>query len=292
MKSLIILNPVSSGGRAAEMRGILENILQELNIDYHIHVSKNPSDVADTVKANIDRFTNFISFGGDGTLHGIANVLAKTDKNIGCIPVGSGNDIARNLDLPFDLKKSCIAIKNSIIKRIDLGLINKKYYYLGVSGAGFDSVVTDLANNTKFPFRGPAKYKYAVYQTLLTYRPKNFHIKFNGTSLSVDCMFAVVGNMKMYGGGMKITPGASHEDSMLDLCIIQKMSKLHFIKTFPLVFEGKHLNDPFVKSYQAESIEIDSDYNFSVYADGEYICKLPARYDVVPKALNFIVPEK
>ncbi len=292
MKSLIILNPVSSGGKAAGMRDMLENILQELNIDYHIHVSKSPGDVTDTVKANIDSFANFISFGGDGTLHSIAQVLAKTDKNIGCIPVGSGNDIARNLYLPFDIKKSCVTIKKCIVKRIDLGLINNKYYYMGVSGAGFDSVVTDLANNTKFPFRGPAKYKYAVYQTLLTYRPKKFHIKFNGTSLNIDCMFAVVGNMKMYGGGMQITPGANPEDSMLDLCIIEKMSKLHFIKTFPLVFEGKHINDPLVKSYRAESIEIDSDYNFSVYADGEYICKLPARYSVVPKALNFIVAQK
>lgn len=292
MKSLIILNPASYGGRTAGMRGTLENILQKLNLDYHIHVSKSPNDVADTVKANIGRYTNFISFGGDGTLHSIANVLAQTDKNLGCIPVGSGNDIARNLALPMDMEKSCIAIKNCIIKRIDLGLINKKYYYLGVSGAGFDSVVTDLANNTKFHFLGPAKYKYAVYKTLLTYRPKKFHIKFDENSINVDCMFAVVGNMKMYGGGMKITPDASPEDSMLDLCIIEKMTKLHFIKTFPLVFEGKHINDPFVKSYRSESIEIDSDYNFSVYADGEYICKLPAKYDVVPKALNFIVAKK
>jgi len=289
MKSLIILNPTSSGGKTVEIRGMLEGILQELGLDYHLHVSKSPGDVTETVRSNLDRYTNFISFGGDGTLHSIANVLAGTHKNAGCIPMGSGNDIARNLDLPLDLKESCIAIKNCVTKRIDLGLINKKYYYLGVSGAGFDSVVTDLANNTKFPFQGPAKYKYAVYQTLLTYRPRKFYIKFNEIRKEVDCMFAVVGNMKMYGGGMQITPAASPEDAILDLCIIEKMSKLHFIKTFPLVFEGTHINDPLVKSYRSESIEMDSDYNFSVYADGEYICKLPVRYDVVPKSLSVII---
>jgi len=289
MKSLIILNPASSSGKTLESRSVLEGTLKKFGIEYSLHVSKSSEDVINTVKANIDNYTNFISFGGDGTVHHIANVLVGTDKNLGCIPMGSGNDIARNLGIPLDIRLCCLAIKNCVIRRIDLGLINKKYYYLGVSGAGFDSVVTDLANNTKFPFKGPAKYKYAVYQTLLTFKAKKFFIKSDDIAETVDSMFVVVGNMTTYGGGMKITPKANPEDSMLDVCIIKKMSKIHFIKTFPLVFEGTHINDPFVKSIRAKSVEIDSEFNFSVYADGEYICKLPARYDAVPKALNFII---
>ena len=101
-------------------------------------------------------------------------------------------------------------------------------------------------------------------------------------------MFLVLGNMTMYGGGMKITPKADPADGILDLCIIKRMSKIHFIKTFPLVFEGLHINDPFVEYLKVTSLEVDSEYNFSVFADGEYICKLPARYEIIPKTLNFI----
>ncbi len=289
MKYLIILNPTSQHGKAFELKGSLESTLKNLELDFTFHVSSSAADVVETVKKNIDKYTNFISFGGDGTIHSIANILVNTDKNIGCIPMGSGNDIARNLNIPLEMETACRALKTCRIKRIDMGLINSKYYYLAVSGAGFDSVVNDLANNTKFPIKGPAKYTYAVYKTLLTYSSKKFHIKYDGVERTIDAMFLVVGNMASYGGGMKITPNASPEDGILDVCIIKRMSKLHFIKIFPSVFKGEHIADEFVEYFQAENVEIASDYNFSVFADGEYMCKLPAKFEVVKKSLNFIV---
>lgn len=88
---------------------------------------------------------------------------------------------------------------------------------------------------------------------------------------------------------MKITPNADPEDGILDVCIIKRMSKLHFIKIFPSVFKGEHVNDSCVEILKAENVEIDSEYNFSVFADGEYMCKLPAKFEVAKKSLNFIV---
>lgn len=289
MKSLIILNPSSNGGKAIAALQELEETLKHFKIDYTIHISKSSDDVKDTVGKGMENFSSFISAGGDGTIHTIANILAGTDKNLGCIPMGSGNDISKNLGIPADFKTCCRIIRDCNTRRIDLGLINNRYYYLAVSGAGFDSVVNDLANNTKFPIKGPAKYTYAVYKTLITYRAKKFFIKYNGISRTLEAMFCVAGNMPTYGGGMKIVPEADPSDGILDICVIKKMSKIHFIKTFPSVFEGNHINDPFVECFKTKSFEIDSEYNFSVFADGEYICKLPARYDVAPRALNFIV---
>ncbi len=289
MKYLIILNPTSQHGKALELKDSFVSTLSSLGLDFTLHISSSPADVIETVKKNLDNYTNFISFGGDGTIHSLANILVNTNKNLGCIPMGSGNDIARNLNIPLEMEAACQVIKDCHVKKIDMGLINGKYYYLAVSGAGFDSVVNDLANNTKFPVKGPAKYTYAVYKTLITYRSKKFHIKYDGTERTVDAMFLVVGNMASYGGGMKITPNANPEDGILDICIIKRMSKLHFIKIFPSVFKGEHITDAFVESFRAENVEIDSDYNFSVFADGEYICKLPVKFEVAKKSLNFIV---
>ena len=289
MNYFIILNPTSQHGKAFELKDSLVSTLNNLGLDFTLHVSSSPADVIETVKKNLDNYTNFISVGGDGTIHSLANILVNTDKNLGCIPMGSGNDIARNLNIPLEIENACRVLKDCHVKKIDMGLINGKYYYLAVSGVGFDSVVTDLANNTKFPVRGPAKYSYAVYKTLVTYRSKKFHIKYDGVERTVDAMFLVVGNMASYGGGMKITPNADPEDGILDVCIIKRMSKLHFIKLFPSVFKGEHITDAFVESFRAENVEIDSDYNFSVFADGEYICKLPVKFEVAKKSLNFIV---
>ncbi|MBM3709771.1 MAG: YegS/Rv2252/BmrU family lipid kinase, partial [Actinobacteria bacterium] len=222
MKNLIILNPASFRGKTVERKEELEELLKKLGMNYKIHISKGTDDITQTVRKNIDNFTNFISFGGDGTLHYIANVLAGTDKNVGCIPMGSGNDIARNMQIPMDIEKCCLILKNPKIKKIDLGLINRKYYYLAISGTGFDSVVNDLANNTKFPLKGPAKYKYAVYKTLITFRSKTFSFKYDGNERNLDAMMLAVGNMTTYGGGMRITPEADPTDGILDLCIIKR----------------------------------------------------------------------
>jgi diacylglycerol kinase (ATP) len=292
MKYLIILNPTSQHGKALELKDKLVSTLKGLDLDFTLHVSNSPSDVTETVKKNLDNYTNFISFGGDGTIHSLANILVNTDKNLGCIPMGSGNDIARNLNIPLEMEAACQVLKNCLVKRIDMGLINSKYYYLAIAGAGFDSVVNDLANNTRFPIKGPAKYTYAVYKTLITFRSKKFHMKYDGMQRTVDAMFLVVGNMASYGGGMKITPDADPEDGILDVCIIKRMSKLHFIKIFPSVFKGEHVKDSCVEILRAENVEIDSEYNFSVFADGEYICKLPVKFEVAKESLNFIVGAK
>lgn len=292
MKSLFILNPASQHGKALEFKDKLEETLHNYGINFNMHVSSSPRDIEDMVRDNLKAYDNFISCGGDGTIHNLANCLVATGKNLGCIPMGSGNDIARNLGIPLDMEKAAAIINDGHIRELDMGRINGKYYYLAVSGAGFDSVVNDLANNTKFPLKGPAKYTYAVYKTLITYRSKKFYIKYDGQEKTLDSMFMVVGNMDSYGGGMRITPNADPEDGILDVCIIKRMSKIHFIKVFPSVFKGEHISDPFVEYFRANEVEIDSDYNFSVFADGEYICKLPAKFEIAKKSLNFIAPKK
>ena len=290
MKTLVILNPNAAGGRSLEKKDKIESELKNNKIDYCLHISKSSQDVIETTRKNLGNgFSNFVGIGGDGMIHYIANALAGTDKNLGVIPIGSGNDIANNLNIPFDIAECCQIIKKAKTKKIDLGLINNKYYYLCIAGSGFDSEVNDLANNTKFPIKGPSKYKYSVYKTLVTFKSKKIFFEYNNQKREIYSMMIAVSNMPSYGGGMKIAPNSDPADGLFDICIIKSMSKMHFIKTFPKVYEGKHTDDPNVEIFRTSNIKIDSEYKFSVFADGEYICKLPATFKIVPKMLNFIV---
>jgi len=292
MKTLIILNPSAAKGSALGLRDIIESEFKKNNMDYLLHISKSSDDILTTVKSNLKKdFSNFIAVGGDGTIHYVANALAGTDKKIGVIPAGSGNDIANCLGISPDVKKCCHIIHKGRIKKIDTGLINNKYYYLCVAGSGFDSQVNYLANNTRLPLKGPARYNYAVYKTLITFKPKKFSLNYDSKSRRLHGMMIAISNMASYGGGMKVTPDATPEDGLFDVCIIKKMSKMHFIKTFPKVYEGKHTSDKNVEIFRTSSIKIDSDYHFSVFADGEYICKLPATFEIIKENLNIIVPD-
>jgi len=290
IKNLIVLNPASGRGKTLLLKEEIEAELKKNGIEYSLHISKGSKDIEDYCRENIDKYDRFISVGGDGTLHYILNGIAGSDKTIGVIPTGSGNDISLNLGLPIGINESIKAIKKGNIKKIDVGLIDEKIYYLCIAGAGFDSVVNDLANNTRFPIKGPAIYSYSVYKTLITFRSKKFYISFDRKTETVDSMMLTASNMASYGGGMRITPDASYTDGLLDVCIIKRMSKLHFIKTFPKVYEGKHLSDPFVDHFRTSKLKIESEYDFSVFADGEYICKLPSIFRVIPKAQKIIIP--
>lgn len=291
MKTLVIINPFSAGGKALESRAEIESSLAALDIDYKIHISENLKDMTNTVKNYLSSdFENFIAAGGDGTIHYIANALIGSSKKMGAIPLGSGNDAATNLGISSNIADCCKIIKNGKTKSIDMGIINDKYYYLCIAGSGFDSEVSDLANNTKFPIKGPSKYKYAVYKTLLTFRSKEFTFSYHGQERKMQGMLVVASNMSSYGGGMKITPDADPCDGLFDICIIKRMSKPHFIKVFPKVFEGKHIDDPSVEIFRTSELELNSKHAFSVFADGEYICKLPAKFKVVPGILDFLVP--
>ena len=289
MKNLIILNPYSCRGKTIELKNKIESEFKKLNLEYSLHISKSSEDIMDTTKRNLNNdYSNFIAVGGDGTIHYVANALVGTNKNLGVISSGSGNDTAKNLGLPEDVSQCCQIIKKGKIKKIDLGLINNKYYYLCVAGSGFDSQVNDLANNTKLPIKGPAIYTYSVYKTLITFQSKRFFIKYDNQERELHAMMVAVANLPSYGGGMKIAPKADPTDGMFDICIIKRMSKIHFIKTFPKVFEGNHLSDTHVEFFKASIFEMESEYKFSVFADGEYICKLPAKFKIIPKTLNFI----
>ena len=279
MDTLAILNPISAGGAALIAKENIDAELKDTIGPYELYISKSSQDIIDAVKSYMKKgYKNFIGIGGDGTLHYIANAIAGTDCNLGIVPMGSGNDISRNLHISHHIKESIQAIGKRKVKRLDLGLINDRYYYICIAGSGFNSEVNKLANETRLPIKGSSKYKYAVYKTLLTYRAKNFHMTFNNMSIDTKVMMMVISNMPIYGGGMNISPDASPYDDLFDICIIKDMPKIHFIKSFPNVFKGTHIHDPFVETFKTKKIEISSDYNFSEYADGDYICDLPAKF--------------
>ena len=291
MKTIIFINPSSAGGKALEARQKIESCFSGAGLQYKIHITKSLEDMIDTIKAHIPTdYMNFVGVGGDGTAHYMVNELADTDKTLGIIPMGSGNDIAMNLGIPLEVEESCKVIAGGKSKKLDLGVINDKYYYLCIAGSGFDSQVNDLANNTKFPIKGPSKYTYSVYKTLITFRSKEFTFSYDGQIKDLYGMMVAAANMPSYGGGMKIAPEASPESGMFDVCIIKKMSKLHFMQVFPKVFEGKHVDDPNVEIFRTDQLTLESEYDFSVFADGEYICKLPATFKMAPGKMDFLVP--
>ena len=129
----------------------------------------------------------------------------------------------------------------------------------------------------------------AVLKTLSKFTPAHYEISIDDQKLSLDAMLAIVGSGMSYGGGMKVLPSASLIDGVLDVCIVEAMSKMAFLRAFPRVFNGSHTTHPSIQMHRARRVTMEANRRMQVHADGEQIGPLPAIFEVLPAALPVVI---
>jgi len=235
------------------------------------------------------------AMGGDGMTGMVGAALVGTDTALGVIPTGTGNDFARFIGL--SRKKPLEAVRvlaDPEIRSIDAVRVTgggREERFVNVAGAGFDSEVTETANEMTWKVQGTAKYVVAVVRTLRRFTAAQFEVTVDGRSRSLSGMLIAVGNGQSYGGGMKVVPNASLTDGLLEVCVVGGMSKGQFLRAFPKVFRGTHVTHPKVTMLRGARVEISADRGFDVYADGERSVPLPAVFEAMPGALKVAVPK-
>lgn len=231
--------------------------------------------------------------GGDGTIHLGLQAVAGTNVPLGVIPLGTGDDNARGLGIPTkDLTAAAKVVAAGYRRTVDCGKVTlatgESEYFLGVLSVGFDSQVNERANNLSFP-KGEAKYLVAILSELAVFKPLSYRLKLDGVSTDQDGMLMAFGNGISYGGGMKICPDAKFDDGLLDVTVLGPVSKFRFIKSFPNVFKGTHTKFPYVNQYQVKQAWVDAPDQMA-YADGERIGPVPVTIEIVPNAVDILVP--
>jgi diacylglycerol kinase (ATP) len=161
-------------------------------------------------------------------------------------------------------------------------------HYLNVAGAGFDSIAT--ARGDRMRLLGRHRYSYAAMETLVWFKPVPFRLTVDGTPHELPARFVAVGNGPAYGGGMRITPGATYHDGMLEACAIGALSRLDFVRMFRTVYTGTHTRHPDVHVFRGRTMTVESDPGYDVFADGERVGTGPARFSCLPSALSVLVP--
>jgi diacylglycerol kinase (ATP) len=215
-------------------------------------------------------------------------VVAGTATPLGIVPAGTGNDIARSLGLPLDDPVAAVDLLVTAEPRaVDVGRALGRWFG-GVLSSGFDSMVNERANRMSWP-RGRSRYNIAIAAELRTFRPVPFVLELDGERWETEAMLVAVGNGVSYGGGMKVCPGARMDDGLFDVTVLGPISKLEFIRVFPQVYAGTHVNHPAVTVRRAACVSLAA-AGVTAYADGERVAQLPVTCDVVPGALHVLAP--
>jgi diacylglycerol kinase (ATP) len=285
----LLTNPTSGKGRGTRTAAIVLPRLREAGFHVRSLTGRDADETLDLAHSCVaDGVESLVVVGGDGMVHLAVQALAGTDTALGIIPSGTGNDVARYLDLPrSDPQAAADVVVGSRSRRIDLARTGAQYF-VTVLAAGFDSKVNERANAMAWP-RGQMRYNLATLAELRVFEPLPYTLELDGQVRQVEAMLVAVGNGESFGGGLRITHGASLDDGWLDVVIIKTMSKLDLVRTYPLLFSGKHTRHPQYEHHRVRSVTVAAP-GIVGYADGERIAALPLTVDVAPLALKVLVP--
>jgi len=241
-----------------------------------------------------------VIFGGDGTVHRHLSELVELEIPVLVVPCGSGNDFARALGIKTVRDAITAWCKyetdGSNLRSIDLGVICElggktpvPHHFCCVAGVGIDGNIAARANRLPSWLRGRGGYALCAPPEFLRFAPLPMKVSVNGNAAAPrPTILAAVANSPVFGGGMKIAPQARLDDGKLDLCVVRAMRISKLFCLFPTVYFGRHLGFNEVEYAQTETIRIETEHPFDVYADGEYICKTPVSFSVARAALQVI----
>lgn len=290
LNAAILINPTSGKGRSGKNAPIAVQRLRDKGVAVAVLEGGSAAGSLQLARQAVaDGVEALIACGGDGTVHCALQAVAGTDVTLGIIPVGTGDDIARALELPLkDIEAAADVIAEGRVREVDYGLITaadgEQRAFLAVMSAGFDSEVTERANNLKWP-TGSSRYLVATIAELSVFKPVEFQITMDDQSLISEGMMLAVGNGSSYGGGMYVCPKALVDDGQLDLTFLTRTDKLTFLRTFPKVFKGTHIEHPSVRTMRGSRLHVEAPGQ-TAYADGERVGPLPVDVQVVPRGLK------
>lgn len=281
----IVINPISGRGKGAEFGKRAMHFFDTHDIPYRMITGASTELTARNLKnflAKEDACQGIVAVGGDGLVHLVLQQVANTSIPLAVIPAGTGNDFCRTLGWPMENVEPILhAAIERAPTRVDLGIVDGEWFG-AILSTGFDSLVNERANAMKWP-KGPSKYNVAIALELLGFKPRNYEIDIDGQKFSTKAMLIAIGNGQSYGGGMRVCPGAGINDDLLDVMVLSPISKFEFLRVFPKVYAGTHIEHPAVKILRGKKVRIRSEA--VAYADGERVGPLPVEAESVPAAL-------
>jgi len=291
IKYLFILNPHAGAGKKKEdLVDQIDASMSPSGYPYEFAYTVGIGDATRIARQSVNEgFNIIVAVGGDGTVNEVASGLIHSNGQLGIIPRGSGNGVARSLNLPATTEGCLQFLLSPKTTTIDVGMINNKYF-IGVSGLGFDALVGQKFQN--FGVRGPIPYFFIGLNEFLKYKPQTYRLDIEGDQFEVEALVIALANTKQYGNGAIIAPEADPKDGYLDVCILKPLTFFQATQHVSLLFRGDIGRSPLYFHRKCKSVKISTDgSSLILHRDGEpdqSIQSLDVK--IVEKALKVCTP--
>ncbi|MBR6510042.1 MAG: YegS/Rv2252/BmrU family lipid kinase [Clostridia bacterium] len=298
MKHIFIINPAAGKEDSTKaIKELLENA--DLGIDYELYPTKYAGDGTRFIKETLSETNEeirFYSCGGDGTLNEVVNgVIGFSNASITVYPCGSGNDYIKYYGTSKDFSdiKELVTAENHSVDVLKMG----DKYSINAIGFGIDGcVLKNMFKAKRKPIIGKNAYTFGVAMAFLFGMKTNAQVFADGEEIGgKKILLATFCNGSHVGGSYKTAPLTDNSDGLMEVCVINPISRLNFLRLMNTYKEGLHLEDKRFRKYinykRAKSVRIISDKKIPYSVDGELIFSNDSTIEIIPEAVNFAVPK-
>jgi YegS/Rv2252/BmrU family lipid kinase len=300
-----IVNPIAGKAQGAKLRAKAVEELKRLFPDTTIVESNAPGHATALAREAKDSEL-IIAVGGDGTVRevvaGLMSATRPLDSStprplplLAVIPVGSCNDLPKNVGIPADVIQACLVAKEGRARPIDVIRVEmsnestkQQTYFVNATGFGFDAAVTTEAQKSKH-LRGLPLYLVAVIRALRNLECPLVRIHAGDFETEQRVLMIATANGRYYGGGMKVAPEAQPDDGQIDVCIGFSMGRFSALRKLPRFVAGTHVTLKEVRMLRAPELELEFLEPVQVELDGDVLVPQPFRrfrLTALPKAIS------
>jgi len=297
------VNPASGGGATRRRFEKALPRVREVIGDCDVAWTRGPRDAEriarEGVRAGVERV---VVAGGDGTMSEVVTGLLAAGlggyAEVALIPLGTGGDLRRTLGVPADLEGALAGIAGGARSALDAGRVayvdrggrEAVSYFANIASLGISGLTTELVNQAPKALGGRLSFLIGTLRSIASYRAAPVALRLDGELLHEGpLVLAAAANGRFFGGGMEVAPRARPDDALLDVVVIPGFSKLRLVRELPRIYRGSHLDVPGVLWRRGAVLEAaplgDPPW---VEIDGEPLGRLPARVEVLPKALTLV----
>jgi len=292
-RALLIVNRRARSG--AEQAEAAVKAMAEAGLDVHAFDPPEGMSCAEAITSSLAAappgrgFDRVVIGGGDGTLNAAIPGLLKAGLPFGIMPLGTANDLARSLGIPFELDAAAQVIASAAPRPVDLGEVNGHPYF-NVASIGFSA---ELASELKAEAKqrwGKLGYGVAALGLLRRARPFTVTLIHDGLTERVRTIQVSVGNGRHYGGGMTVAEDARPDDGVLDVYSLEVRHWWRLVALLPWLRRGTQGNWDDVRAFRTTALELRTRRPRPVNTDGELTTHTPASFRLRPAALRVFAP--
>ncbi len=291
MKVLMLVNPAAGQKRGVAVAAQAQQLFSDRGLATEMRFSEYPGHMLELARSAVEgSWDGIVAVGGDGTLFEVINGIARENSGwplpIGVIPVGTGNSFSRDLHIR-NIQDAVEKIANGRTRLIDLGYCqaaDRSFYFINILGFGFVADVAQKAHEYK-KF-GALSYVIGVF--IITKRLQSFplRVEIDGRTFERNNIFVEICNSTKTGGDMLMAPTAKIDDGLLDVVLLNKVSRRRLLTALPKIFTGTHVRMPEVETFQAREMRFEPAFDKTLTPDGEILGRTPITVSLRPRCLR------